>query len=126
MTSNKVKCQMQHLSVNDPMQQYRFGKELLDSCLSEEDWGMLIISWINMSQQCTEVAKKVSAVLVCIINTVSNRTREVIVPLYTVMARLQLRCCIQFSASDYMKDIELLRCVQRIVTKLLRRLENKT
>lgn len=126
MTSNKVKCQMQHLSVNDPMQQYRFEKELLDSCLSEEDWGMLIISWINMSQQCTEVAKKVSAVLVCIINTVSNRTREVIVPLYTVMVGLQLRCCIQFSASDYMKDIELLRCVQRIVKKLLRRLENKT
>lgn len=49
MTFNKVKCQMQHLGDNNHMQQYKIGKE----CMSEKDLGMLIISGINMNQQCT-------------------------------------------------------------------------
>jgi len=51
MRFNKVRCQVLHLSRNNPMQYYSLGEEWLESCLSEKDLGVLVNSWLNMSQQ---------------------------------------------------------------------------
>ncbi|KAK4832043.1 hypothetical protein QYF61_020558 [Mycteria americana] len=100
MGFNEAKCCVLHLGLNNPMQHCRLGEEWLENCPGEKDLGVLVNSWLNMSQQCTQVAKKANGILACIRNS--------------------------FWAPQYKRDIEVLECVQTRATKLVKGLEHKS
>ncbi|XP_040525262.1 insulin-like growth factor-binding protein 7 isoform X1 [Gallus gallus] len=82
MSFNKAKYWLLHFGYNHPMHQS--PHPWLEDCVEEKDLQMLVVSQLNMSQQCAWVAKKTSGILACIRNGVAGRSREVIIPLYSV------------------------------------------
>ena len=60
----------------------------------------------------------------CIRKSVASRLKEVILPLYSAMVRSPLECCVQFWASWYKKDMDIVKKVQKRVMKMIKALEH--
>ncbi|PKU47107.1 hypothetical protein llap_2602 [Limosa lapponica baueri] len=89
-----------------------------------QDLGFSVDNRMTMSQQCALVARKANGILGCIKKSVTSRSREIILPLYSVLVKMHLECCVQFWAAQFKKDRELQKRVQQKAMKMIKGLEH--
>ncbi|GAB0199159.1 cAMP-dependent protein kinase inhibitor alpha [Grus japonensis] len=113
MKFNKAKGKVLHMGRHNPKHDYRLGEEWIENSPEEKDLGVLIDEKLNMSWQCALAAQKATRVLGCIPSSVTSRSREGILPLYSALVRPHLEYCVQLWGPQHRRDMELLERVQR-------------
>ena len=120
MKFNKSKYWIPHLVRSKATQKYKLGEEWLECCPAERELGMLADSRLNRSQEDALAAKRANPILGCIKHSITAWPKEVIVLLYSLLVWPHLEHCVQFWAPQFKDNVQVLECVQRRATKLVK------
>ncbi|GAB0189926.1 mitochondrial enolase superfamily member 1 [Grus japonensis] len=83
MKFNKAKCKVLHVGWRNPKQNYMLDVEWIESSPEQDLGGVFIDKKLSVIRQCALAAQKANRVLGCIKRSVTSRSREVILSLYS-------------------------------------------
>ena len=121
MRFNKKKCRVLHLGGKNCLYQQRLEDDLLERSSSEKDLKVLVDDRLAMRQKCALGAKMQMEFMK---RSMTSRSREVILPLYSALVRPHLEYCIQFWSPQYKNDRDLLETVPQRATRMIKGLEH--
>lgn len=99
-----------HLELSNQKVQNRLGSVVAGNSLAKRNVGLTVKN--NKSQQDVTAAIKASQILSCIFRGITNRGRDVIIPLYSVFVSSDPKCCVQFWSPQFQKDVDRMEQVQ--------------
>ena len=88
------------------MHHYRLGADLLErgEALQRRTWCLAGQHVGHQPAVCkADVTRKANSILGCIKKSMASKSREVILPLYSVLVRPQLKYCVRFWATQFEK-----------------------
>ena len=92
----------------NPKLKYRLGGEWIESSPEEKDLGLFLDEKLKMTWQCVLAAHKANCILGRIKRSMTSRSREVILPLYSAFVRPHLQYCVLLWGPQHKKDMDLL------------------
>ncbi len=126
MPINVKKCHILQVGTRNLKYDYEMSGEKLESVQCVKDLGVTITSILKFSQQCIEAAGKANRMLGFIKRNFSFKNKDIILPLYNSLVRPPLEYAVQFCSPHLAKDIAKLGAVQRMATKMIPSLRNKS
>jgi len=87
--------------------------ERVESRPEEKDLWVLVGEKLGVSQQCALAAQKANCILGNIPISMSNRSKEGILALYSALVRTHLESSVQLRSPQHRKDMDLIEQVQR-------------
>jgi len=117
---NKAKGKVLHIGQGSPKQKYRLGRKWIESSPEEKDMGVLDDEKLTMTQHRVLAAQMANSILGCIKRSMVCRSREVILPVYSILIRPHLESSVQLCSPQHRKDMDLLEQVLRRATKIVR------
>ena len=126
MLLNFGKCKCIHIEHGNMDEEYKMGDDVLGRTIQEKDLGVTFSGDMKVSEQCRIAASKGSQIIWLIRRTITNKEKQLIVPLYKAIVRPHLEYCIQAWMPYRKKDIDKLERIKRRATKTNPELRNLT
>ena len=92
----------------NPKYRYRLGGESIESSPEDKDLGLLVAEKLDLKRQIVPAAAKASRILCHMERNVTNKAREVTLPLCFAVVRPHLQYCVQLWDPKCKKDMNLL------------------
>ena len=118
MLFNFEKSKCLHTGPGNTGMNYEMG-QVKSKIVNKKDLGASMKANMTVSEQCRIAASKGNQVLGMTRRNITYKENSLIVPLYKVIVRLLLECCIQAWSPYIRKDIDVLEQIQRRATNLI-------
>ena len=117
MQFNTKKCCILHFGHHNLKHRYTMNGEILESCSTQRDLGVLISDNCLPASQCAAAAKKANQVLGRINRSFSCKTKDIMLQIYKVFVRPHLEYAVTAWSPWQRKDMDTLEKIQHRATR---------